>query len=217
MPDVTTYARAEALERLGEYKAATDLYRRAAALSSPLAGPAGEAVARSVVFADAAALPETGPDLDQTLAALRRKLDAWAKVVARYAGTPWEPAALVEEERLERLAAQQVVAHRQALADGDAAAERSLRFLIQKHAESKDLAGHILRLADLYADLTRDYVAAHDRPLAFDEDVFVQRANRALDTYRKVSTWDGAPEKPEALARFAAFDAYKTAVLGRYR
>jgi len=45
----------------------------------------------------------------------------------------------------------------------------------------------------------------------------VRRADRALDTYRKVATWDGAREKPEAQARFAALDAYKTAVLGRYR
>ena len=32
-----------------------------------------------------------------------------------------------------------------------------------------------------------------------------------------LATWDGAREKPEAQGRFAAFDAYKTAVLGRYR
>ena len=215
--DVTTYGRAEALEHLGEYKTATNLYRQVAAQSSSLASPAREAGERTAVFADAAALPETGADLEQTLAALRKKLGVWAKVVARYTGTPYEAVALVEEERLERLAAQQVVLHRRALTDGDAAAERSLRFLIEKHAESKALPEHILHLGDLYASLTRDYVAAHDRPLAFDEDEFVRRANRALDTYRKVSTWDGAREKPEAVGRFAAFDAYKTEVLGRYR
>ena len=41
-------------------------------------------------------------------------------------------------------------------------------------------------------------------------------SDRALDTYRKVATWDGSREKPEAQARFAAFDAYKTSVLSRY-
>ena len=45
----------------------------------------------------------------------------------------------------------------------------------------------------------------------------MSRADRALDTYRKVAMWDGAPEKPEAQARFTAFDAYKTDILARYR
>ena len=89
--------------------------------------------------------------------------------------------------------------------------------MIEKHADSKPLSDHILRLADLYADLTRDYVEDHERPLAFEETEFVRRADLALDAYRKVAMWDGAPEKPEAQACFTAFDAYKTDVLARYR
>jgi len=215
--DVTAYGRAEALEHLGEYTKAADVYATVAKLPSPLAERAREGAERAGAFAEAAALPETGAELDGALAALRTKLDAWGKVVARYAGTPYEAAALVEEERLERTAARLVVEHRRALQDGNVAAEQALRFLVQKHADSKELPAHILGLADFYADLARDYVADHDRPLAFEETAFVERADRALDTYRKVAAWDGAREKPEAQARFAAFDAYKTAVLGRYR
>jgi len=215
--DVTTYGRAEALEHLGEYAKAAELYATVAKLPSPLAERAREGADRAGAFADAAALPETGAELDGALVALRTKLDAWGKVVARYTGTPYEPAALVEEERLERIAARLVVAHRNALQDGNVAAEQALRFLVQKHADSKELPGHILGLADFYADIARDYVQDHDRPLAFVESAFVERADRALDAYRKVAAWDGAREKPEAQARFAAFDAYKTAVLGRYR
>src|SRR6266516_2580060 len=210
-------ARAEALEHLGEYRTAAGLYRQVAALPSPLAEHARQGAERAGAFAEAAALPEDAPDVDGALVALRAKLDAWGKVVARQGGTPWEPAALAEEERLEGVAARLVVTHRRAVEDGTTAAERALRFLIQKHADSKELPGHILHLADFYAELARDYVAEHERPLAFDEDEFVRRADRALDTYRKVATWDGAREKPEAQARFAALDAYKTAVLGRYR
>ncbi|HLY36631.1 MAG TPA: hypothetical protein VKU61_01255 [Candidatus Binatia bacterium] len=215
--DVTAYGRAEALEHLGEYAKAADLYGTVAKLASPLAERAREGSERAGAFADAAALPETGTELDDSLAALKTKLDAWAKLVARYGGTPYEPAALVEEERLEQTAARLVVAHRNALQEGNVAAEQALRFLVQKHADSKELPAHILGLADFYADVARDYVAEHDRPLAFEESAFVERADRALDAYRKVAAWDGAPEKPEAQARFAAFDAYKTAVLGRYR
>jgi hypothetical protein len=215
--DVTLFARAEALEHLGEYAKAADLYRQAGGMPSALAERAREGAERSGAFASAAALPEDAADLDGTLAALRQKLDAWGKLVERYTGTPWEPAALVEEERLERVAARQVVHHRRALEDGSTVAEKSLRFLVQKHSDSKNLPLHILRLADLYADLARDYADEHERPLDFDEEEFTHRADRALDAYRKVATWDGAREKPEAQARFAALDAYKTAVLGRYR
>jgi hypothetical protein len=215
--DVTTFARAEALERLGEFARAGDAYAEVAKTSSPLAARAREHGARVQAFAAAAALPESAPHLDDTLTALRRKLDAWAALVARHAGTPYEALALVEEERLERSAARLVTEHRRELEHGAETAERSLRFLIEKHADSKELPGHILRLADLYADLARDYADAQARPLAFDEDEFVRRADRALDTYRKVGTWDGAREKPEAQARFAAFDAYKTSILARYR
>jgi hypothetical protein len=215
--DVTTFARAETLERLGEYRTATDLYRQVATGPSSLAEKARLNAERTAAFADAAALPEDGPDLDARLAALRRKLDAWNRLVLRYTGTPYEALTLVEEERLERMAANLVVEYRAALEDGTTTAERSLRFLIQKHADSKNLPSHILRLGDLYADIAREYVEQHERPLAFDEDEFVRRADRALDVYRKVATWDGVREKPEGQARFAALDAYKTTMLARYR
>jgi hypothetical protein len=215
--DVTTFARAEALEHLSEYAAAADLYRQVTTMGSPLSDRARLGAERANVFVDSSSRPEAGADLDATLAALRTKLDAWAKVVKLYDGTPYEPAALVEEERLERLTARLVVENRRALTNGPESSERALRFLIEKHADSKDLPLHILHLADLYADLARDYVVEHERPLAFDADEFTHRADRALDTYRKVATWDGSREKPEAQARFAAFDAYKTSVLSRYQ
>jgi len=211
--DVTSFARAESLERLG----ARDLYAKVAAMPSPLAAKAAEGEKRAGAFADAAALPENGPDLDATLTSLRAKLNAWAALRTRWAGTTFEPIVLVEEERLERRTARLVVEHRQLLDNGTATAERALRFMIEKHSDSKLLPDHILRLADLYADVTRDYVEEQERPLTFEESEFVRRADLALDTYRKVAMWDGAPEKPEAQARFTAFDAYKTDVLARYR
>ena len=215
--DVVGYARAEALERLGEYAKAAAGYGQVAAEGSPLADQARTARDRAAGFAAAAALPEDGPDVDTTLAALRKKLDAWGRLVERWTGTPYETPALVEEERLERAAASVVVRNRTILREGNLTAERALRFLIQKHADSRNLPDHILRLGDLYAEVARDYVEQHERPLAFEEDEFVQRADRALEMYRKVATWDGAREKPEAQGRFAAFDAYKTSVLSRYR
>jgi tetratricopeptide (TPR) repeat protein len=216
--DVTTFGRAQTLERLGEYQRATDAYRQVVAMTeSPLAIAAKTHAGRTAAFAEAAALPEDGSDLEARLTALRKKLDAFGKLVEQYADTPYQSLALVEEERLERMTSGLVVEHRRLLAKGDETAERALRFLIQKHAESKELAEHILRLGDLYADFAREYAETHSRPLGFKEDAFIARTDRALDVYRKVATWDGSREKPEGQARFAALESYKTTVLARYR
>ena len=215
--DVTGYARGEALERLGEYRKAANAYEQVSGQGSPLAEQARIARDRAADFAGAADLPEQGPDVEGSLGALRAKLDAWAKVIERWHGTPYEPAALAEEERLEEATSGLVVRNRRVLQDGDLTAEHALRFLIEKHADSRNLPAHIMQLGDLYADMAREYVEQHARPLAFEEDEFLRRADRALDTYRKVATWDGIREKPEAQGRFTAFDAYKATILARYR
>jgi hypothetical protein len=218
LPDVTAFARAEALERLGEYARAAAAYDDVAAhAGSELASRARAEAAHVRAFADVAALPENDANLEKRLELLRAKLDAWGDLVRRTAGTPRQSLALVEEERLEEQAARLVVAYRHVLADGDGAAERSLRFLIRKHGESKRLPTHVLALGDLYAAQLREYVEAHDRPLEFDVREFTRHCDRALDAYQKVADWDGVPEKPEAEGRFAALEAYRDAVLERYR
>src|SRR5262245_19090492 len=100
MRDVTTLGRAQALERLGEYQRAADAYKEVASLiDSPLAARAAEPAARARAFAEAAALPEDGDSVEAQLNALRRKLDAWGKLVEQYKDTPAGPVAMVEEER----------------------------------------------------------------------------------------------------------------------
>jgi hypothetical protein len=218
LPDVTAYARAEALERLGEYGRAASLYDQVSAHpESPLAARARDDETYARAFADAASMPEHDPNLEKQLQLLRAKLDAWGALVKRTAGTPRQSLALVEEERLEEQAARLVVAYRHVLADGDGAAERSLRFLVEKHAESKRLPSHVLALGDLYAAETREYVEAHDRPLDFDSKEFTRHCDRALDAYQKVADWDGVSEKPEAQARFAALEAYRDATMERFK
>jgi hypothetical protein len=218
LPDVVAFARAEALERLGAYDRAAAAYDAVAARpDSPLAFRARDEAKEARAFAEVDALPEDDPQLERRLELLRAKLDAWGRLVARTAGTPRHSLALVEEERLEAQAAQLVVAYRHVLADGDGAAERSLRFLIRKHAESKRLPAHVLALGDLYAAQLREYAAAHDRPLAFDTAEFTRRCDRALDAYQKIADWDGVSEKPEAQGRFAATEAYRDSILERHR
>jgi hypothetical protein len=215
--DVTTFTRARVLERMYEFQKATAAYAQVAAMDSPLAQPAKDGAERARAFAAVAAMPEDAPELNAQLATIRAKLDKWNTLVQRYKDTPYATLAEVEEERLERTTVRLVVDHRRVLEGGDATAERAIRFLVEKHADSKNLPEHILRLGDLSADIARQYVDEHERPLSFDEDEFLTRADRALDTYRKVATWDGAREKPEGQARFAAMEAWKAAVLQRYR
>src|SRR6476660_377778 len=58
--DVTLFARAEALEHLGEYAKAADLYRQVTTMGSPLSDRARQGAERANVFVDASSLPETG-------------------------------------------------------------------------------------------------------------------------------------------------------------
>jgi len=218
LPDVAMFARAEALERLGEYARATVAYDDVAARAdSPLAARARTEAAAVRVFAETDALPDDDPQLERRLELIRTKLDAWAALAERSVNTPRHSLALIEEERLEEEAARLVVAYRQIIEDGEGAAERSLRFLIRKHAESKRLPNHVLALGDLYEAQLRDYVAGHDRLLEFDVKEFTRRSDRALDAYQKVASWDGVAEKPDAEGRLAALEAYRDAVLERHR
>src|SRR5262245_17940602 len=218
MRDVTTLGRAEALEHLGEYRRAADAYGQVAAMAgSPLARKAREGAARARDFADAARLPEAGDSIQEELGALRRKLDAWGTLIEKYKDTPYESLALTEEERLERSTTRLVVEHRHEIEHGDETAEKALRFLIQKHADSKKLPVYGQRLGDLYAHLAREVVATTARPLALSQPELRARTDRALDTYHKVAVWDGVKENPEGQARFSAIEAWKTATLQHYR
>lgn len=218
MTDVATFGMAGALFRLREYKTAQEAYQRVAGMTgSALATRARDEAQRLTPFVTTAAMPEDGADLNARFTALRTKLTAWGNVVDSTSATAPHSLALVEEERLERAVAALVTTHRNVIKDGAQTAERALRFLIEKHSDSKLLPLHVLALGDYYAELTRGYATAHDRALTFNEDEFVQIADRALDVYRKVATWDGAKEKPEGQARFAALDAFKMATVVRYR
>jgi hypothetical protein len=92
--DVTSFARAEALERLGGYAAARDLYAKVAAMPSPLAEKAAEGEKRARVRERGRAAGRLRP---------RRHADALraagrlGRAHTRRAGTTFEPIVQVEE------------------------------------------------------------------------------------------------------------------------
>jgi tetratricopeptide (TPR) repeat protein len=212
MPDVVAFAKAEALVRLGNYAAAGRAFERVASPDSPLAETARERLALVTEIARVSGLPEEGADLESTLGLCRAKLGEWDHAIERARGTPYEPIARLEEERLEQRLVSLVIENRAHLDDGAETALRSATFVITKHAESKNAPAHVIRLGDLYADLAREYAAEHggDR---FVEGVFNQRVDQALQVYQRIAGLDGVPEKLEAQGKFAALEAYRTKVL----
>jgi hypothetical protein len=208
--DVIGFATAQSLERSRAYAEAAETYSGVAAMThSELAPLADAARIRAADFARVDALPERAAGLQEQLDTLQFKLDAWAELAERYPELPYSALAHIEEERLEVIAADLLVRNRHLIEDGPATAEHALRFLVQKHGQSRRLATHVLRLADFYAADAHQYAFAHDRPLEFDAADFRRRTDRALDTYQKVATWDGSPERPEGRARFDALEAFK--------
>jgi len=79
-----------------------------------------------------------------------------------------------------------------------------------RHGESKYAARHLLALADLYADLSLDYVADHPpEGLQFDPGAFRDLVDSGSRIYEMVASRDGAPEKIEAARRLEAFLALR--------
>src|SRR5260370_773956 len=109
-------------------------------LAGARAAPAGRATGAFAPSEDPLEV-RAGLAEDGGLVGPRGRLVAWARAGARSGGGRWEPPARAEQERRGGSAAALVVARRRAVEDGTTAAERALRFLIQKHADSKELPG----------------------------------------------------------------------------
>jgi hypothetical protein len=216
MADVIGFASAEALVRLGRYAAAARAFERVAALDSPLAKTAEAHRTEVTEIERVHALPEDGPDLETTLARMRAKLAAWDRLIMQTKGTPYEGICRREEEHAERRVLTTIIDNRTWLADGIETAVQSAAFLVTKHVDSRTAPTHVIQLADLYANLARDYVVAHPEA-NFDEHVFSQQIARALEVYARISALDGIPEKPEAQAKLGALQAYHDKVLSARR
>src|SRR5205809_4336998 len=89
--DVVGYARAEALERLGEYAKAADGYGRVVAEGSPLADQARRPRSGPPAFPEPPPLPGAGPAAAARPPALPRSPAAGGGRVGRWPGRPSEP------------------------------------------------------------------------------------------------------------------------------
>ena len=200
------YAKALALERLGEFELAARHYERAAEFPSDLREPAerGADICQRLLRAretgpTAETPPEMAADLfDERVALLERLFreveDSHYRFVVQQ-----------EIERADRARAEHFAARANLDPRLDAYALQQYQQLVQSHPESKLRNRHLLDLADQYAQLSRRYVSrVPPTMLDFDPATFDEYALGATRLYEAVSQQDGAIEKIEASRKLEA-------------
>ncbi|MEZ4216957.1 MAG: hypothetical protein R3E88_10810 [Myxococcota bacterium] len=218
---VIAFSKARALERLRAFDVAADAYRLAAERDATLrddalaSAAACDAIAGALAHgpepadplaADAAvARPDDAErvtaDLDERVARLRVAVE----------GAPAHYRAIVAEEieRADVARASWFEAMRFALPDGHLRAVAERQRVVERHAASHRALRHTIELANLYAALAREYVAAvPPESLRFDPPKLRELVDAATQLYQRVAAHDGAPEKLEASRELEAFLAF---------
>jgi hypothetical protein len=219
MDDVIAFAKARALERLRAFNFAAQQYRESARLSSELRPVALESAAlceRIAVavaigidlhdpFADSGVAPLT---LDANLVrqGLDDRVSRLSRLLAELDETHYRWIVQEEIERADWVRAQYSVAIRSVVDNGTLLALQELQRVVTRHGASKNRLQHILRLADFYAVLGREYLTAiPPESLSFDPAKFREIFDAAIRLYEMVASHDGRPEKLEATRSLEAF------------
>ncbi len=217
LDDVIAFAKGRALERLRAYDLAARSYRRAAESEGELRMDALHSAALCDALAEAVALDWSPPAGGAKADAAResafeiwdRRLALLEALLGEVEGTHYEAVVREEIERTDVARAEYRVDTRRLHADGDVRALSALQQLVVKHRESKNTNTHLLALADLYAELSVEYVEANPpESLAFDPPRFEELVEAAARLYEAISNQDGAAEKLEAARRLEAFVAF---------
>jgi hypothetical protein len=220
---VIAFAKGRALERLRAFDVAADAYRIAAQRDaelhdealhsadvcdalfevsdggSELAGLAAQAAAEGRLEAEVATAVQRFDELHTAL-----ETQAAAVEGSHYAYVVRE-----ESERVDVARAEYFASLRKLLRDGDVRAAAERQRVAMQHRDSKNSSRHLLALAELYADLAEEYVAANPpESLRFDPARFQELIDTAARVYEMVATRDGTPEKLEASRKLEAFLAF---------
>jgi hypothetical protein len=214
--DVILFAKARALERIGEFEIASQYYSRVGELDSVLKQPARESSeitrrlqeARSVAPGPGAPVPEALDRFDER----ERELESLAEGVQ---GTHYAYVVQQEQERTDQLRTEYFRARRLLQPGLDVLTLQQYQRLVQRNRESKLRNRHMLDLADLYAELAGEYTRRTPPvSLSFDAATFDEYAQGATRLYEAVSQQDGAHEKIEAERKLEAFLAFTFQVYG---
>jgi tetratricopeptide (TPR) repeat protein len=222
------FAKGRALERLRAYDLAADAYHLAAereptlhdeALrSADLLDTLHEVVSSPSPLAPAVASGEhlgelALPDVDAALARFEERAAKLEELAHAAEGTHHAYVIAEEIERADLERARYFTRLRDVLPDGDVRAVSELERVALRHGDSKRAARHLLALADLYADLSIDYVEDHPpEGLLFDPGAFRDLVDSGSRVYEMVASRDGVPEKLEAARRLEAFLAFALSV-----
>jgi hypothetical protein len=222
------FAKARALERLRAYDLAADAYHLAAdrepdlrsesLRSADLLDALHDAVTAPSPLATAKVDPErigqlALPDVDAALARFEERAAKLEELAHTAEGTHHAYVIAEEVERADLERARYFTRLRDVLPDGDLRAVSELERVAMRHGDSKRAARHLIALADLYADLSLDYVEDHPpEGLNFDPGAFRDLVDSGSRIYEMVASRDGAPEKLEAARRLEAFLAFALSV-----
>jgi len=111
-----------------------------------------------------------------------------------------------EIERADAVRARYFVEIRPVVEDGTVVALQELQRVATRHGASKNRLRHLMRLADFYAELAKEYLdAVPPESLVFDPARFRELADAAIQLYELVGSHDGRPEKLEATRNLEAF------------
>lgn len=226
MDAVIDFSKARSLERLRGYDLAAKFYREAARKDSELAEEAlrsasvCEAIDAAVKIGMELADPTSAevPPLDMDTEVVTEQLDRRiAELVSIVAGldashmkeSHYRAVVRKEIERSDMIRARYFLALRHVIPDGSIRAVAELQRLLSRHGASQNRRAHMLGLADLYAELARQYVdAVPPEGLLFDPPKFQELVDAAAALYRSVAAQDGTTEKLEAARQLEAFLAF---------
>jgi hypothetical protein len=223
LDDVISFAKARSYERLRAYDLAAASHRRAAEREGPLREEALRAAALDDALGEAIQLgwdpdrptrgdtrPSAPPrDAEEAIRAFDQRTALLETIRQDASGTPLDPVVREEIERTDVARARYFVARRRLDPDGNVRAIAELQRVVTQHRESKNNNRHLLELADLYAAIAEEYVAARPpESIWFDPAAFSEAVDSASQLYEAVANQDGVPEKIEAARRLEAFLAF---------
>jgi len=227
MDGVIAFAKGRALERIRAYDLAAEAYRLAADREPALATEALRSADLCTDIHAAIALDVGLGAVAEESDAAQLELPTPATALERFEhrsarlqelmlaaeGTHHVNVLREELERADVERAQYFVRLRDVLPDGDVRAVAELQRVALQHADSKYGARHLLRLAELYADLSSEYVDRNPpESLGFDPVAFRELVDSGARIFEMVAARDGTPEKLEASRRLEAFLAFSLAV-----
>jgi hypothetical protein len=216
---VMTFAKARSLERLRAYDLAAQHYaesarhpgdlQRVALESGAIVTRIAEAVEIGLEFRDP--LGEQGllpisTDVDGVRVGLDQRLARLETILEDVRDNHYRWIVQEEIERTDVVRALYFEKLRAVVDHGALVALQELQRVVSRHGSSKNRLRHLLRLADYYVRLSREYLAAvPPESLDFDPAQFRELSDAAIQLYELVASHDGRPEKLEATRSLEAF------------